>query len=68
MTILAVIGAAIIYYLQLEWWWWLLLGIAAVMDIDMLVANNKNSANTVNHLEDIDNKLEEINEKINDNE
>jgi hypothetical protein len=68
MTVAAVIGAAIIYYLKLEWWWWLILGIATIIDISQDVANNTNSANTVNRLSDIDYKIDEINEKINDRE
>ncbi len=68
MTVAIVIGAAIIYYLKLEWWWWLILGIATAIDISQDVANNTNSANTVNRLSDIDYKIDEINEKINDRE
>lgn len=49
----AVIGAAIIYYLQLEYWWWILFVVAVVLDLSNDYANNTNSSNTVNELVDI---------------
>lgn len=57
MSVLAVIGAAIIYYLQLEWWWWLILGIAFLLD-----SNNEYSGHS--KLEKIVNKLVGIEEKL----
>jgi len=60
----AVIGAAIIYYLQLEYWWWILLVIAVVLDTSNEYVNNTNFSNTVNKLNDIENELVDIKELL----
>ncbi len=73
--IVTVIGAAIIYYLKLEWWWWLILGIAMVIDIVVYVIHNDSEnvhlwririslSDNENRLDDIYYKINEINQKI----
>jgi len=60
----AVIGSVIIYYLQLEFWWWILLIIAVILDLSNEYANNTNSANAVNKLNDMESELVDIKELL----
>lgn len=60
----AVIGASIIYYLNLEWWWWLIFAIAVIVDISEIGANTTNSANAVNNLSSIDDSLNRIEDRL----
>ena len=59
-----VIGAAIIYYLGLEWWWWGLLVGAFFIDVYQEHVNNINDVTAVNNLSSINQEIEELNEKI----
>lgn len=56
MAVQAVIGASILYYLQLGWWWWVALGIALLIDIFTAGTQEINSAKTVSLLSSIDSK------------
>ena len=59
-----VIGTILIYYLQLEFWWWIILVIAVIIDSNNEYANNTNSANIVNKLNNVENELADIKELL----